>query len=624
MIYTFKNFTINTDNFQLLKNDESLSIEPQVFNIILYLVENQDRVISRNELLEAIWKDKIVSDSSISNYIKSARKVLDDDGQKQAVIKTIHGRGYQFIAEYDSRDKTDSSQKTYSKSKFESTLKRLFLLGVVLVSSYVIWDLFQNKMEQTENITLESEDKSIAVLAFDDLSPESDQAYFSEGISEELLNLFTKIPDLRVASRTSSFSFKNKDVTLEQIGKELNVSYIMEGSVRKSAKKIRVTAQLIRVNDGSHVWSQNYDYQLQDIFKIQDEISQAVSEQLELTLSNDMKRSQSVNPDVQSLYLRALYFYRENTADSLKQALKIIDEALSIDSNYAPTWTLKSRIYHKIAIYSYDKDDTEYLKLAKQAIVNAKNIDNSYAMANAQMALINLIEWDFETARFNIDLAMSSKNLNSATIDIIANYFLLTGQIEKSVDMLYDDMDNNPINDTHHLYLSAAYLFFNQLKDFKNRLNKYVFFHPEGQGIYELYFYYLVVKEEYQSALEEAELNNNKFWKLNILEFVNFAQGKREYADELLKEIITDYSFAPMHIALHYALRKDANNAFKWLETARQNQDIELLYLINHHAFRNIWNHPQWSIFIGKLKLPKEHWLLDIELIEATSASTND
>ncbi|MBL4773323.1 MAG: hypothetical protein JKX98_06905, partial [Alcanivoracaceae bacterium] len=443
-----------------------------------------------------------------------------------------------------------------------------------------------------------------------DLSPESDQAYFAEGMSEELLNLFTQISGLDVASRTSSFSYQNKDMTLKQIGKELDVSYVMEGSVRKSGKTIRVTTQLIRIADGTHIWSETYDHQMQDIFKVQDEIAKAVSEQLELSLSKGMRRDEPVNPVAQSLYLKALYYFNENSTSSIKQALELINQSIKVDANFASAWTLKSRIYYQLAMYSYDKDDSGERAKAKQAVIKAMALDNQLATTHAHMALINLSDLDFDAARYNIDLALNLKDDSMITIEIVAQYYQLTGQIDKSTQLLEQISDLNPINDTHYIILATNQWISNDFKQAYRTIRKYGYFHANAVTLYAFKSHVLMSAGNLDKAKTESEKETNEFLKLNIRELLNFNEGNIEIADILLNELEQKYSFAPVHIALHYAARNDIDNTFKWLELALQKKDIELLYLINHPAFRKMWNQAQWVKFIDKIKLPIGHWLL--------------
>ncbi len=617
MIYTFKNFTINTDNFQLLKNDEPLSIEPQVFNIILYLVENQKRVVSRQELLEAIWKDKIVSDSSISNHIKSARKVLGDDGQKQAVIRTIHGRGYQFIAMCEIEEKREvgfeadlNTKKTnISKPNLLKTLQLLVLMLVVLIS---VW-LLKPKTEGVDSV--DSQDKSIAVLAFKDFSPGSDQAYFAEGMSEELLNLFTRIPGLRVASRTSSFSFKNKDVTLKQIGTELNVNYVIEGSVRKSGTQLRVTVQLIRVNDESHIWSETYDHDVQDIFEIQDEIAIAVTEQLKINLTKGMVKSTPVDPAAYTLYLQAIYLLKENTQKSITKALKLIGDSIAIDANYAPAWTVYSRILYTVAVYSYKKENKGAFMLAKQAVIKAIEIDPSYAKAYGQMVLINLLEWDMQAAQKNINKAISLNEKSSSIIGVASYHLQLTGQLAKNITMLENAIELDPLNDIHYLNLGIVYLLLYRLDEAYSSIEKYEYFHPKAVAMHAMKSHVLLAMGKNKEALIEANKEVNDYWKLSTLGFATYANGDLDRADEILDELIDVYgSNLPGHIASLYAFRNDSDNAFKWLEISYERHQPGLIHVINFQSLRNLWSDPRWDVFINKIGLQKGHWLLEKRL----------
>jgi len=619
VIYTFKNFTINTNNFQLLKNNEALAVEPQVFNIILYLVENQDKVVSRQELLEAIWKNKIVSDSSISNHIKSARKVLDDDGQKQAVIKTIHGRGYQFIASCECSEKPGpesdlNTKKTHeSTPKFTKYLQLLAILLLVLIGFWLI-NLNTEPLDPSENPS-ENLEKSIAVLAFKDFSPNSDQAYFAEGMSEELLNLFTQIPGLRVASRTSSFSFKNKNVRLEKIGKELNVNYVMEGSVRKSGKQLRITVQLIRVKDESHIWSETYDHDVQDIFKIQDEIAIAVTEQLKINLKKGMVKSTPVDPAAYTLYLQAIYLLKENTEEAITKALKLIGDSIAIDADYAPAWTVYSRILYTVVVYSYKKESKGAFMLAKQAAIKALEIDPSYAKAYGQMVLINLQEWDMQAAQENINKALSLNQKSSSIIGVAAYHLQLTGQLAKNITMLENAIELDPLNDIHYLNLGIAYLLLYRLDEAYTAIEKYEYFHPEAVAMHAMKSHVLLAMGKNKEALIEAQKEVNDYWKLSTLGFATYANGDFDRADEILDELIEVYgSNLPGHIASLYAFRNDLDNAFKWLEISYNNHTSGLIHVINFQTLRNLWSDPRWDVFINKIGLQKGHWLLEKRL----------
>jgi TolB-like protein len=182
-------------------------------------------------------------------------------------------------------------------------------------------------------------DASIAVLPFVNMSPDKDQEYFADGISEELLNLLAQVPELRVIARTSSFSFKGKDVDIAEIARRLNVANVLEGSVRKSGDKLRITAQLVRASDSSHLWSQTYDRQMADVFEVQDEIAASVVSELKIKLLGTAPPTSHVtDPQAYSLLLQARASFRQGTAEAVKRSIKQFDQALAIDPGYAAAW----------------------------------------------------------------------------------------------------------------------------------------------------------------------------------------------------------------------------------------------------------------------------------------------
>jgi adenylate cyclase len=608
VIYTFNDISLNTVNYQLIKNNEVTSIEPQVFNIIIFLVENNDKVVSRQELLDTIWNDKIVSDSSISNHIKSARKVLDDDGIKQSVIKTVHGRGYQFIAKIEENKVSLSTQEP---NKQLITAIKIILILTSLVLMGILWFYRPTPADKSINNTNMT---SIAVLAFKDLSPLSDQEYFSDGISEELLNVFTKIPNLKVASRTSSFSFKNKSLTIKKIGKELNVDYVMEGSVRKAGNKLRITAQLIRINDASHIWSETYDHTMDDIFKIQDSIAAEVTKKLKVNLNQNSFKDTPASSQAYTLYLQAVYLLKENTESSIRKSLKLIGKSISLDPNYARAWTVYSRILYTVAIYSRKKDNTTTLSLAKHAVEKALELDANYATAYAHMVLINLAERDMEAAQFNIDKAMQLNNKSSTVVGIAAYHLQITGQLAKDVKMLENAIELDPLYNIHYLNLGFVYLMLNQLEEAHDAIEKYAFFQPDAVAQHALMSHTLIAMGKYEEALIEAEKEVNEFYKLGALGFATFALGDYERADEILDQFLTNYPNSYGDIASFYAFRNDPDNAFKYLEMIYENEGRGLLYIINFQPLRKLWSDPRWDVFINKIGLEEGHWLLEKRL----------
>ena len=222
-----------------------------------------------------------------------------------------------------------------------------------------------------------ADDKSIAVLPFVNMSSDKEQEYFSDGMSEELLNLLSQVPELKVIARTSSFAFKGKDIKVEQIAKELNVAHVLEGSVRKSGNKVRITAQLIRTADSTHLWSETYDRPLDDIFAVQDEIAGAVVEQLKIKLLGAVPKTRKANPEAYTLFLQAVQLDRQYTQAGLEQSIALYQQALAIDPTYTAAWVGLAGDYAGQAFLGHGpRSADENVRLMRAALNKALSIDS--------------------------------------------------------------------------------------------------------------------------------------------------------------------------------------------------------------------------------------------------------
>ena len=270
----------------------------------------------------------------------------------------------------DVAEETSVAQTTGKK------MNAIIIVGLALAVVLLLADrIFSLTAAEDTDTTI---DKSIAVLAFADMSPEKDQEYFSDGISEEILNLLAKIPDLKVISRTSSFSYKGKEQNIKKIGEELQVAHVLEGSIRKAGNTFRITAQLIDTRDGAHIWSETYDRPMDSIFKVQDEIAGRVTRQLKATLLGELA-SATVDPGAYELYLQARQVDRQRTAEASKNAETLMRRSIAIDSSYAPAWDwLSAIIYDQIYTYSTLPMAQESIAMGMDAAKRAIDLDPDY------------------------------------------------------------------------------------------------------------------------------------------------------------------------------------------------------------------------------------------------------
>ena len=277
------------------------------------------------------------------------------------------------------------------------------------------------------------EDESIAVLPFVNMSSDPEQEYFSDGISEELLNLLAKIPELRVAARTSAFSYKGKDTKIDVIGRELGVAHVLEGSVRKAGSKVRITAQLIRAETGYHLWSETWDRSLEDIFDVQDEIAAVVVEELKITLLKPVPVVQETNPETYALYLRARHLTRQATPQSYERALDLLEKALAIASDYAPAWRQRGVIYMTQADRGL-RPAAEGFELGREATEMALSIDPGNALAHASLCRIAMSEdHDLAAAAGHMQTALSLNPTDSTILSGAATMAETLGRVDNAI-----------------------------------------------------------------------------------------------------------------------------------------------------------------------------------------------
>src|SRR5882672_6941133 len=282
--FLFADHTLDTDRRELRRGSEGVAVEPQVFDLLVYLVQNRDRVVSKDDLIASVWGGRIVSDSTLTSRINAARKAVGDSGDEQKLIRTIARKGLRFVG----------AVRTQANSGLPAQAA--------------------DDVHEPSRPALPLPDRTaIAVLPFVNLSGEPEQEYFSEGISEDIITALSKLRWFYVIARNSSFIYRGKSVHHQQIGEELGVGYVVEGSVRKDGDHVRITAQLVDVASGSHLWAERYDRDLADVFAVQDDITQAVVAAIEpqLYAAEDFRarRKTPDNMDAWDLVMRALSHY---------------------------------------------------------------------------------------------------------------------------------------------------------------------------------------------------------------------------------------------------------------------------------------------------------------------------
>jgi len=517
------------------------------------------------------------------------------------------------------------------------TRQELVILTVLLlVGGGLLWRIEQARpttvatpsVTPATGVPLPADDHSIAVLPFVNMSSDPEQDYFSDGLSEQLLDLLAKVPRLRVIARTSSFSFKGKEVDAATIARALNVSHLLEGSVRKSGQRLRVSAQLIRASDSSQLWSETYDRNLDDVFKVQDEIAQAVVQQLKVTILGARAPTATRTDPVQFAdYLRARQLYRLGTASSLGQASVLLKGSLASAPTYAPAWQLLGRVHAEEAYFGFVPLHEGYAE-ARSALQRAVDIDPQNAPAIAGLASLQQdYDWNFPEAARALKLALALAPRDPTVLQAAGNLTLAIGDQERTCVIFEELVRLDPLNGRAWADLGYAYLMFGRYADAISATQHAVKLQPDAVHAHGPIGQAKLFLGDLSGAREEMRREVHPVIRQLGLSFVYAALGQRDAARQILVAVGRDHPDYAEKIAAGYAQLGDTDRAFAWLERAKVERDPGAVQLRVDRLLEPLHGDPRWKPLLARFGLSDEQvkaLAFDIEVESSPAgAATN-
>ena len=488
-------------------------------------------------------------------------------------------------------------------------------LGYFAVDKFVLAPQREQTMTEaaraegrTESLVKSYGDKSIAVLPFVNMSSDKDQEYFSDGISEELLNLLAKIPKLRVTSRSSAFSFKGQNLEIPEIAKRLNVAHILEGSVRKAGNKVRITAQLIEARSDTHLWSNTWDRELDDIFTVQDEIAAAVVEQLKVTLLGEAPKAREVNSEAYELILQARQLGRQKTPEGHERSIALYQQALAIDPNLAEAWDgLASNYVNQVSIAVRPID--EGFRLAREAVDKALAIDPGFAPAHDGLGWIAMnYEGDLASAARHFEHALAVEPTNTGIIRHAATLARCLGRLDTAI-MLGDFVTaRDPIDASGHASLGLHYSYAGRLDAAIASYGTALSLSPGRAYAQYAIGVALLLKGDPAGALAAVQKESSEVWRTIGLPMAWHALGKKAESDAALAELVRKYAKdSAYNIAYVLAHRGETDRAFEWLDKAVTYHDPGLIDLAVDPLFASLHQDPRWLPFLRRIgKAPEQ------------------
>jgi TolB-like protein len=449
--------------------------------------------------------------------------------------------------------------------------------------------------------------QSIAVLPLLDLSTERDQEYFADGLTEELLNVLARNPRLRVAGRTSTFQFKDTRDDPRAIGRRLSVSSVLEGSVRRSADRVRISVQLVSTADGFHLWAETYDREMHDIIAVQEEIARSVADALKVTLLGERGPSVTADANVPgyTAYLQGKYFLQLNTKESLEKAVRYFGEAIALDPTSAPAWSGLAIAHVTSATEGHEPPATAYAA-ARAAVERARAIDANLAHAYVALSTIRRVyDWDWAGADAAAQRALQLAPNSGDVILNAARAASAVGRLDEAFHLTQRAAALDPLN-VAVFYRQGRYAYFlGQFDDATTALTRALELNPGYRGAPSTLALVAVARSHPDAGLAWLEKETQDLWRLQALAILQHAAGRPAEADAALAQLVTGYGdVAACQIAEVYGYRGDVDRAFEWLERAYRQRDGGLSQLKGNPHLRGLESDPRYANFLRKMQLP--------------------
>ena len=596
-IVRFGTYEVSLQSGELRKAGVKIRVQQQPMKLLEILLERPGEVVTREELRSRIWVDESFGDfdQAVNIAIAKLRSALGDSAENPRFIETLPKRGYRFIADVsvidtDSRLKDPQSSpgdlpaeavhkgqgagpSVTPKRRLWPTRPVIAALALLLCLSILSVWVFRSRGRATRGI------RSLAVLPLDNLSADTSQNYFADGMTDELITDLAQISALRVISRTSVMTYKGARKPLPQIARELNVDAVVEGTVLRSGDQVRITAQLIDASTDKHLWSQSYEGDLRDTLALQNSVARAIADQIRINLTPQeqaaLKSVKVVNPEAYESYLKGRYFWNKRTADSLKVALAYFKQAVDEDPKYARAYSGLADTYALLGDWQYAvMPPTEAFPKAKTAVLKALELDSTLGEAHNSLAFIlDGFDWDFDSAGKEFQRAIELNPGYATAHHWYAWHLSLLGRYDEAIAEMRKAENLDPLSLIINADLAELLVIAHSYDESIRQSRKTIEMDPNFALAHNQLAQAYLQKHMYDEAVAElrkaVQLSGGSPTCIANLARALVASGKRSEAISLLSDLKKrsnpGYSNAS-EIAMIYASLGDTNQAMNWLE----------------------------------------------------------
>ncbi len=588
-------------------------VEPKMMQVLVYLAEHAAEVVSKEELIHAVWADTFVTDDVLLRCISELRKALEDDPKEPRYIQTIPKSGYRLVAPVQPAAAAEAEP---GRPRLRSPRRWAWAIGLaalVLVTLAVTAYLARRRPVPQP---VAARDKvMLAVLPFDNLSGDPEQEYFSDGLTEEMITQLGRLEPRRlgVIARTSAMQYKRTNKRIDQIGRELGVDHVLEGTVRREGERVRVTAQLIQVSDQSHLWAESYDRELSGILTVQAEVARAIARQIRLTLAGpaaaQLAGSRPVKPAAYVAYLKGNYHRHKLTAEGLEQAVRDFQSAVELDPGYAPAWLGLSDAWRMSGSWWGDLPPKQAFPLAKQALARALELDASMGEAHGSLGWIRFVyDWDWAgaEAEFKRGIELSPNSIDAHSP--YANFLRCMKRLEESRQRIERCLEIDPLSPLELGEASVLYATMGQPEKAEKLILRALEvapdFPPAIWGLAVVYANAGKYDQAIQALEKNAALPRPDRVSLRDLAELYLQVGREAEARKILKRLLQTPNVGQMRIAGLYLSLGDKEKGLQWVRRAFEERDPQMVWLRSASPEYPLWNDPRFQDLLRRMNFP--------------------
>jgi TolB-like protein/DNA-binding winged helix-turn-helix (wHTH) protein/Flp pilus assembly protein TadD len=605
----FSGFELDLDNGELRRDGAPLKLQPQPAKLLALLVSRAGEVVTRDELAKLVWGSETFVDfeHGLNFAIRQIRTTLGDDADRPRFLETVPRRGYRFIAPLEQMPPAPGKSKpvSWGGSHTAAVLCVALLVGVAV---YLAWPPSKPPLPPRATV--------LAVLPFDDLSPEPEE-YLVEGLTEEMIAQLTRIsPDLKVIARTSAMQYLHTKKSAREIGQELGADYILENSIRHEGSRLRITAQLVRTADQTHLWAENYDREMRELLPLESEVTEDIANQIHVRLSSPVAAAATsrrpVDPEAHQFYLKGRYYFNQRSREGLENSVKSFAQAIAKDPHYAPAYAGLADAYNLIAFYGFDPS-LDAVTQAKISADKALHLDDSMAAAHAALAYTDFMyggDWPAAEREFRRALELDDNYVPAH--QWYALYLAGNGRVDEAVGQMRYAQKLDPLSPPVQAGLGYMYYFARDYDLAAEHAHVALQLNPNFTAAHAVLGWADLQQKKYAEAIEELQtatkLSGSVPVYLCALGRAYALSGNLPEARRIAvqsEKMEAEPNGAGTSLAALYLALGDSERALHWLEITGPG-DVQANWLRVEPAFDPLRDSPRFAAVLARTGAKKE------------------